>query len=81
MAQHVSSSLKLQRTLALLTGAILAVIVILSLYWAQIIFIPIAAAIFLSFVLTPIVVWLQRRGLRPHLPQLPDGQPGWALLP
>jgi predicted PurR-regulated permease PerM len=63
VAQHASSSLKLQRTLALLTGSILAVIVVLGLYWAQIIFIPIAAAVFLSFVLTPIVTWLQRRRL------------------
>jgi predicted PurR-regulated permease PerM len=64
VAQHASSSLKLQRTLALLTGSTLAVIVVLGLYWAQIIFIPVAAAVFLSFVLTPIVTWLQRRRLR-----------------
>src|SRR5947209_8406488 len=63
VAHHVSSSLKLQRTLALLTGSILAVIVVFGLYWAQIIFIPIAAAVFLTFVLTPIVLWLQRRRL------------------
>jgi predicted PurR-regulated permease PerM len=37
------------------------VLVVAVLYWAQAIFVPIALAILFTFVLTPPVVWLQRR--------------------
>ena len=36
------------------------VLVVAVLYWAQAVFIPIAIAILLTFVLTPPVWWLQR---------------------
>ena len=37
-----------------------AVLVIAVLYWAQAVFVPIALAILLSFVLAPPVTWLER---------------------
>src|SRR5207248_6829504 len=52
-----------QRALVILTGAVLFMIVIACLYWAQAVFIPVALAIFLTFVLAPVVAGLQRRGL------------------
>jgi predicted PurR-regulated permease PerM len=38
-------------------------LVTVALYWAQTVFIPVALAILLAFVLTPVVSWLQHRGL------------------
>jgi predicted PurR-regulated permease PerM len=55
------SSTSWQRTFFVL-GSI--VLVILSLYWAQKIFIPLALAVLLSFILHPVVFGLQRIGLR-----------------
>src|SRR5262245_39258910 len=52
-----------QRAMVLLTGAVLFIIVVASLYWAQAVFVPVAGAIFLTFVLSPVVAALQRRGL------------------
>ena len=52
-----------QRNLAILTGTVLAVVIVGCLYWAQSIFIPLALAVFLAFVLSPPVNALQRRGL------------------
>jgi len=46
-----------------LTGGVLFVLVVTCLYWAQAIFIPVAMAIFLTFLLSPPVMALQRRGL------------------
>src|SRR4051812_14375134 len=46
-----------------LAGGVLFVLVITSLYWAQAIFIPVALSIFLTFLLSPPVMALQRRGL------------------
>jgi predicted PurR-regulated permease PerM len=46
-----------------LSGVVIGTIVIGLLYWAQAILIPIALAVFLTFVLTPFVLALQRRGL------------------
>jgi predicted PurR-regulated permease PerM len=40
------------------------VVVVTCLYWAQTVFIPVAAAVFLTFLLAPLVTALQRRGLR-----------------
>ncbi len=48
------STLTLLVAVALLTGA---------LYWAKSIFIPVALAVLLSFVLSPAVAWVQRRGV------------------
>jgi predicted PurR-regulated permease PerM len=52
-----------QRSLVNLAATILTVITIAVLYWAKAIFIPVALAIFLAFVLYPPVMWLQHRGL------------------
>jgi predicted PurR-regulated permease PerM len=38
------------------------VVVVAALYWARSIFIPVALAIFFTFVMSPVVSWLQRRG-------------------
>jgi predicted PurR-regulated permease PerM len=46
-----------------LTAGVLSVLAITCLYWAQAIFIPVAMAIFLTFLLSPPVMALQRRGL------------------
>src|SRR5262245_45686488 len=40
-----------------------AALVVAALYWGQKILIPFALAILLSFVLAPLVSWLERRGL------------------
>jgi predicted PurR-regulated permease PerM/methylmalonyl-CoA mutase cobalamin-binding subunit len=52
-----------QRSLVTLAATILTVITVAVLYWAKAIFIPVALAIFLAFVLYPPVMWLQHRGL------------------
>src|SRR5688572_32046615 len=48
------------RTLPLLFGLAL---VLGFLYWARVVLIPVALAILLTFLLTPAVTWLQRRGI------------------
>ena len=52
-----------QQALILLTGTVVGTVVIACLYWAQAIFIPLALAVFLSFLLSPLVSGLQRQGL------------------
>jgi predicted PurR-regulated permease PerM len=52
-----------QRALVALTATVIAVALVAVLYWARSIFIPVALAIFLAFVLGPVVAWLQRRRL------------------
>ena len=52
-----------QRSLVSLAATILTVVTVAVLYWAKAIFIPVALAIFLAFVLYPPVMWLQHRGL------------------
>jgi predicted PurR-regulated permease PerM len=52
-----------QRALIVQAGTFVAVVVVGCLYWAQEIFIPLALAIFLAFLLNPFVRGLQRRGL------------------
>lgn len=49
-----------QRAVIALAGTTIAVVVVTSLYWAQAVLIPVALAIFLSFVLAPAVAALQR---------------------
>ena len=49
-----------QRALIVLAGTAVAVVVVVCLYWAQAVLIPVALAIFLSFVLSPAVAGLQR---------------------
>lgn len=53
-----------QLALLILTGTVVGVVVVTCLYWAQTVFIPVALAVFLTFLLAPLVAVLQRRGLR-----------------
>jgi len=52
-----------QRAVVVLAGTVVATAVIASLYWAQAVFIPVALAVFLTFVLSPAVTALQRQRL------------------
>jgi predicted PurR-regulated permease PerM len=52
-----------QSAIILLTGTVVAVVVVATLYWAQTIFIPVALAVFLTFLLNPLVTGLQRARL------------------
>ena len=52
-----------QRALTTLSALALFVTIIAALYWARAVFIPITMAIFLAFVLNPLVVRLRRLGL------------------
>lgn len=52
-----------QRALVALTATVITIALLALLYWARSIFIPVALAIFLAFVLGPVVAWLQRRRL------------------
>src|SRR5687768_9761547 len=52
-----------QRALTALSAAVVSSVIVAALYFARSIFIPVALAIFLAFVLSPIVTRLQRRGL------------------
>src|SRR5439155_16045561 len=58
------STISWQRALIILSGAVVAAVVISCLYLARIICIPVAIAIVLTFVLRPPVLALQERGLR-----------------
>ena len=49
-----------QRAIVTLTGVLVFAVIVCSLYWARTVFIPIALAIFLAFVLTPLVRQLER---------------------
>jgi predicted PurR-regulated permease PerM len=59
----VSAAPGWQRALIVLIGTVVGVVVISCLYWAQTVFIPVALAVFLTFLLAPLVTILQRRGL------------------
>ena len=52
-----------QRAVIVTAGSAVAAAVITCLYFAQDIFIPVALAAFLTFLLSPLVSALQRRGL------------------
>jgi predicted PurR-regulated permease PerM len=52
-----------QRAQIILAGTAVGVVVIAALYWAQTVFIPVALAVFLTFLLSPLVRRLQRWGL------------------
>lgn len=51
------------RAIVYLAGTVISAVVILALYWAQAILIPVALAIFFTFLLSPLVTALQHRGL------------------
>jgi len=52
-----------QRALIVMASTIVGVVVVSCLYWAQKVFIPVAMAVFLTFLLAPLVTYLQRRHL------------------
>jgi len=52
-----------QRALIVLTSTVVGVVVVSCLYWAQRVLIPVALAVFLTFLLAPLVSFLQRRRL------------------
>lgn len=52
-----------QNALVLMCGVVLAAASVAALYWAQLVFVPIALAVLLMFLLTPPVRWLERKGL------------------
>ncbi len=52
-----------QRALVVLASTVVGVVVVSCLYWAQKVFIPVALAVFLTFLLAPLVGFLQRRRL------------------
>ncbi len=56
-----TSKLEWQRALTTLAGVTVFVVVVAALYWARSIFIPVALAVFFTFVMSPVVSWLQRR--------------------
>jgi predicted PurR-regulated permease PerM len=68
-----------QRALVVLTNTVVGVVIVLALYWAQLVFIPVALAIYLAFLLTPPVRALQRRGFG-RLPSIFAVVLGAALL-
>lgn len=52
-----------QRALVAMAAAVVVAVIVAALYWARTIFMPVALAIFLTFVLSPVVAWFQRRRL------------------
>jgi predicted PurR-regulated permease PerM len=52
-----------QRALVVLASTVVGVVVVSCLYWAQKVFIPVALAVFLTFLLAPLVGSLQRHRL------------------
>jgi predicted PurR-regulated permease PerM len=52
-----------QRALIILTSTVVGVVAVSCLYWAQKVFIPVALAVFLTFLLAPLVSFLQRHRL------------------
>jgi predicted PurR-regulated permease PerM len=52
-----------QLAVIILTGTVVSVVAVTCLYWARTVFIPVALAVFLTFLLAPLITILQRRGL------------------
>ena len=63
MVTKTSAGAGWQRAVITLTGTVVGVVVIATLYWAQSVFIPVALAGFLTFLLSPFVTWFRQRGL------------------
>src|SRR5579883_1769138 len=64
-----SSGAAWQRAIVTLTGTVVGVVIIGALYWAQAVFIPVALAGFLTFLLSPLVNRLRQLGL-PRTPSV-----------
>ncbi len=65
----ISAAPTWQRALILLTGTVVGVVLVATLYWARLVLIPVALAVFLTFLLTPAVKAFQKRGL-PRIPSV-----------
>ncbi len=53
-----------QLAIVILTGTVVSVVMVTCLYWARTVFIPVALAVFLTFLLAPLVTALQQHGMR-----------------
>ena len=53
-----------QLALVILTGTVVSVVIVSCLYWVRTVFIPVWLAVFLTFLLAPLVTALQRHGMR-----------------
>lgn len=56
-----------QRAVIALSGSVISALIVLTLYHARVIFIPLALAVFLTFVLSPLVRYLERH----RVPRVP----------
>jgi predicted PurR-regulated permease PerM len=56
-----------QQAIVVLSAVVVVATIVAALYWAQIIFVPVTLAVFLAFLLTPPVRFLERRGLHRSL--------------
>jgi len=65
--EDASMSTDWQRSVVALSATVVTVVVVLALYFARSVFIPIALSIFLAFVLVPVVSRLQRHGFGRNL--------------
>ncbi len=63
MVTKTSAGAGWQRAVITLTGTVVGVVVIAALYWAKAVFIPVALAGFLTFLLSPLVTWFRQRGV------------------
>ena len=63
MVTKTSAGAGWQRAVITLTGTVVGVVVVATLYWAQSVFIPVALAGFLTFLLSPFVTWFRQRGV------------------
>lgn len=52
-----------QRAVIRMSAVVCTAVIVALLYWAREVFIPLALAVFFAYVLSPVVAWLQRRGL------------------
>jgi predicted PurR-regulated permease PerM len=51
------------RAIVVLSAAVVVFLIVFALYWARVVLIPVALAVFFTFILSPVVLVLQRRGL------------------
>jgi predicted PurR-regulated permease PerM len=58
-----SSQTDVRRALVTLSATVLVACILFAMYWAREVFIPLALAVFFTFILAPFVALLQRRGL------------------
>jgi predicted PurR-regulated permease PerM len=58
-----STAPRWQRSIIALTATVTGAVIVLTLYWAQVVFIPVGMALLLTFLLMPVVRALQNRGI------------------